>query len=133
MLPPPEDLVDKGARALSHRLATSGTRRGFLATVAGAALALVGAGSATARTRPRHQPLRGTNRTREGWFGFCGHTWTTGSCPSPFTLPRIDAQGYPLRPADGAPVDNLGRPIDALGRPVGPVGRRAPGWWSSSR
>ena len=71
--------------------------------MAGAALALVGAAPAAGAKR-RTQPLRGTDRTREGWFGFCGHTWTTGSCPSPYRLPRIDARGFPVRPSDGVPV-----------------------------
>ena len=113
-MPRPEQALDRAAGALSHRLATRATRRSFLATVAGAALALVGA--RPAQSRPA--PLRGTERTSAGWFGFCGHTWTTGSCPSPFTLPRVDAQGYPVRPSDGRPVDNLGRPVGALGAPV---------------
>lgn len=95
--------------------------------MAGAALALVGAAPAAGAKR-RTQPLRGTDRTREGWFGFCGHTWTTGSCPSPYALPRIDARGFPVRPSDGVPVDNLGRPVDGLGRAVDAAGQplRAP-------
>ena len=99
-MPRPEQALDRAAGALSHRLATHATRRSFLATVAGAGLALVGARPAHSRTAP----LRGTERTSAGWFGFCGHTWTTGSCPSPFTLPRVDAQGYPVRPSDGRPA-----------------------------
>lgn len=85
-------------------------------------MATVGAGAAGAAGRPLRR-VRGANRTREGWYGFCGHTWTTGSCPSPYPLPRIDARGYPLRPSDGAPVDDLGRPIDALGRAIGHDGQ----------
>ena len=117
-------MVDRAARGLSHRLAGSATRRSFLATVAAGALALVGAAPAAGRRRP----VRGAGRTRQGWYGFCGHTWTTGSCPSPFTLPRVDPRGYPVRPRDGIPIDNLGRPIDALGRPVDGAGAplRAP-------
>ena len=34
-------------------------------------------------------------------FHICGHIWTTGSCPSPLGLPRVDRNGYPLRPSDG--------------------------------
>lgn len=120
-MPRSEKLVDRGGRALSRRLASGGTRRGFLATVAAVALGLMGAEAGGARAA-RRRPIRGTNRTRQGWYGFCGHTWTTGSCPTPFTLPRIDTRGYPVRPADGRPVDNLGRLIDALGQPVAPDG-----------
>lgn len=57
-------------------------------------------------------------------FHFCGHIYTTGSCPHPTGLPRIDARGYPLRAKDGHPVDNLGRPVDKEGYPVDSTGRR---------
>lgn len=57
------------------------------------------------------------------WFGFCGHYWTTGSCPGPYAFPRVDARGFPLRPTDGHPVDDLGRPVDDQGRPVDDRGR----------
>lgn len=125
-MPPSEprrgDAAERGARSLSHRLAATTTRRSFLATVAALALGAVGAAPAAAR------PARGANRIRGGWFGFCGHTWTTGSCPGPYTLPRVDARGFPVRPADGRPIDNLGRLIDAMGRPVDATGAplRAP-------
>jgi len=56
-------------------------------------------------------------------YHFCGHTYTTGSCPHPTGLPRTDARGYPLRASDGKPVDDLGRPVDAHGRPVDGSGR----------
>jgi len=114
----PDEAVDRAARSLSHRLATRATRRSFLATVAGAALVLVGARTPEGRAAV----TRGSNRTSAGWFGFCGHTWTTGSCPSPFTLPRVDPLGFPVRPSDGVPVDNLGRPVNALGAPVDAAG-----------
>lgn len=118
-MPSSEDRVGRAARGLSRRLASATTRRSFLATVAGAALAAVGA-----RTPESDAAVRGSARTTAGWFGFCGHTWTTGSCPSPYVLPRIDALGYPLRPSDGHPVDNLGRPIDSGGNPVDASGAR---------
>lgn len=57
-------------------------------------------------------------------FHFCGHIYTTGSCPHPTGLPRIDAHGFPLRAKDGHPVDNLGRPVDREGYPVDAAGRR---------
>jgi hypothetical protein len=62
-------------------------------------------------------------------FHFCGHIYTTDSCPHPTGLPRIDERGFPLRASDGHPVDDLGRPVDADGRPVDPVGKllRDPG------
>jgi hypothetical protein len=98
---------------IADGLATSTSRRGFLARVsktlslaagAGAVGALVDAGDADA-------------------FHFCGHIYTTDSCPHPTGLPRIDAHGYPLRAADGVPLDDLGRPVDAAGHPVDAHGR----------
>jgi hypothetical protein len=71
----------------------------------GAVLAATGGAAVAAAVRPEKSEA----------FHFCGHIWTTGSCPNPLGLPRIDRRGYPLRPSDGHPIDNLGRPIDAEG------------------
>jgi len=62
-------------------------------------------------------------------FHFCGHIYTTDSCPHPTGLPRIDAKGLPLRARDGHRVDDLGRLVDKQGRPVGGDGEllRDPG------
>ena len=51
-------------------------------------------------------------------YHFCGHIYTTDSCPHPTGLPRIDHAGYPLRARDGHRVDDLGRLTDKQGRPV---------------
>jgi hypothetical protein len=100
-------------------LASSLTRRSALARL-GAVLVGAAAGPVAAYSAGRDEevPL----------FHFCGHIFTTGSCPSPMGLPRIDRHGYPLRPADGHPIDNLGRPVNALGFPVNRAGavRRGP-------
>ena len=40
-------------------------------------------------------------------FHFCGHIYTTGSCPHPVGLPRIDRNGFPLRAVDGKPIGQL--------------------------
>ena len=56
-------------------------------------------------------------------YHFCGHIYTTDSCPHPTGLPRVDANGFPLRAKDGKPVDNLGRPVDRHGRPLDRRGR----------
>ena len=58
-------------------------------------------------------------------FHFCGHIYTTDSCPHPLgpALPRIDRAGYPLDPKDGKPIDNLGRRINGKGEPVDSKGR----------
>ena len=93
---------------LSDRLAAASSRRGFLARVGAGVLGLAGAPTAAALVRPGEAEA----------FHFCGHVYTTDSCPHPTGLPRIDAHGLPLRAADGAPIDDLGRPVDASGRPV---------------
>ena len=67
-------------------------------------------------------------------FHFCGHTYTTGSCPHPTGLPRIDSRGFPLRASDGRAIDDVGRPVNDAGQPVdddgqllkGPDGRPLP-------
>ncbi len=118
-MPQPDGPLDRGARGLARRLAAGSTRRSFLAGVAAGALAAVGVRAAPAEGAGR---LPGTERIPGGWYGFCGHYFTTGSCQGPHELPRIDARGFPLRPADGRPVDNLGRLIDGLGRPVDEAG-----------
>jgi hypothetical protein len=56
-------------------------------------------------------------------YHFCGHIYTTDSCPHPTGLPRIDAHGYPLRAKDAHRVDDLGRLVDKQGDPVGEDGR----------
>lgn len=39
----------------------------------------------------------------------CGHTYTTGSCPHPYTpLSRTDSYGWPIHPLYGYPVDDEG-------------------------
>lgn len=88
------------------------SRRSFLAT-AGRLVATLAAGALVA----------GREAQDAGAYHFCGHTYTTGSCPHPTGLPRTDARGYPLRASDGQPVDDLGRPVDANGRAVDAEGR----------
>ena len=58
-------------------------------------------------------------------FHFCGHTFTTGSCIHPLGLPRVDARGYPIRPSDGRPVDNIGRLVNERGLPIHEDGERS--------
>ena len=85
------------------------SRRGFLSRVSGAVMGLAGARALVAPGEAEA-------------YHFCGHIYTTDSCPHPTGLPRIDARGFPLRAADGRPVDDLGRLIDRNGRPVGEDG-----------
>jgi hypothetical protein len=94
-------------------LARKTSRRGLLARV-GRALVLAAGGSALSAVVAPGEA--------EG-FHFCGHIFTTDSCPHPTGLPRVDARGFPLRARDGKPVDNLGRRVDRFGRPVNERGQ----------
>jgi hypothetical protein len=100
--------------SLTEGLAASTSRRGFLARVSRLLALTAGAGTVGALIKPGEADA----------FHFCGHIYTTDSCPHPTGLPRIDARGFPLRASDGAPVDDLGRPVDGEGMPIGPDGRR---------
>jgi hypothetical protein len=95
-------------RRLSETVVGSVSRRGFIARMGRVLLSISGGGLVAAAVRAQKAEA----------FHFCGHIYTTGSCPHPTGIPRVDAKGYPLRAADGQPVDDLGRPIDAHGRPV---------------
>ena len=96
------------------RIAANTSRRGFLAKVSGALMAAAGARTVVGAV---------IEPGEAGAFHLCGHTWTTGSCPHPAGMPRIDSRGYPIRDADGIPVDDSGRPVDDAGRPVDDQGR----------
>jgi hypothetical protein len=93
---------------LSEHVAGGTSRRGFLARTGRLLLGVAGGGFVLGAIKAQKAEA----------FHFCGHIYTTGSCPHPTGLPRIDAHGFPLRAADGEPVDDLGRPVDKLGRPV---------------
>src|SRR3954451_11009965 len=94
-------------------LAARTSRRGLLARVGEALFAATAASAVSSMVKPGEAEA----------FHFCGHIYTTASCPHPTGLPRIDARGYPLRAADGARGDDLGRPVDGEARPVGADGR----------
>jgi hypothetical protein len=98
---------------LTDRIAAGTSRRGFLSRVSGAVMGLAGAGTVTGLVAPGDAEA----------FHFCGHTYTTDSCPHPTGMPRMDRRGFPLRAEDGHPIDDLGRLIDADGRPVDEDGR----------
>ena len=69
--------------------------------------------------RRREGAHRGGAHLRHLAYHFCGHIYTTDSCPHPTGLPRDRRRsGYPLRAKDGKPVDDLGRLVDRDGQPV---------------
>jgi hypothetical protein len=90
-------------------LAGSTSRRGFLARLSGALAAGTAGGLVAKAVRPGEADA----------YHFCGHIFTTGSCPHPTgnRLPRIDGKGYPLHP-DGTAVDNIGRKVNGKGQPL---------------
>jgi hypothetical protein len=113
-----------GAARAADALAGESSRRGFLSKVAGGVMAVAGAQTAGALIKPGEAEA----------YHFCGHIYTTDSCPHPTGLPRIDSKGRPLRAKDGHRVDDLGRLVDRDGDPVDedgaplldPDGRRLP-------
>jgi hypothetical protein len=113
----PDEVLTEAGESLATGFATGMTRRSFLGRLGAAMLGIVGGSAVAAAVRPEDASA----------YHFCGHIFTTGSCPSPYRLPRIDRRGYPLRPRDGKPVDNLGRLVNANGYPVDARGRRLTG------
>jgi len=99
-----------GVERALEGVAANSSRRGFLARVGGALAALTAGGTVSRMIEPGEA---------DG-FHFCGHIFTTDSCPHPMgdALPRIDRAGYPLRPKDGHRIDNLGRLVNKKGLPV---------------
>jgi hypothetical protein len=104
----PEHEDRPAEQSATERLAKSTSRRGFLSRAGRVLMLAAGGGAVAAALDPEESSA----------YHFCGHTYTTGSCPHPTGLPRIDSHGMPLRAKDGAPIDNLGRPIDDQGRPL---------------
>ncbi len=89
--------------AAGLRLARRTSRRGFLGRVGRGVVALAGGGFVAAA-------LAGGRADADH---ICGHTYTTGSCPHPFSpLSRTDRYGYPVHPTLGYPVDDSGALYD---------------------
>ena len=106
--------VPRRAGEAVDALATGTSRRGFLSRVGAGVMALAGAQATASLVKPGEAEA----------YHFCGHIYTTDSCPHPTGLPRIDSRGLPLRARDGLPVDGLGRVIDRDGYAVDEAGNR---------
>jgi hypothetical protein len=100
---------------IADDVAAGSSRRGFLARVGAAVLATTSARAVGSMIAPEEAESK--------YYTFCGHTFTTDSCPHPTGLPRIDRHGLPVRAKDGHAVDDLGRLIDHHGRPIDESGR----------
>ena len=75
------------------------SRRGLLARAGRLLLATAGGGAVAAAVRAQAAEA----------YHFCGHVYTTGSCPHPTGLPRVDEHGMPLRVlVGGVSIDNKG-------------------------
>ena len=100
-------MSSEGAR-IADAVAEASSRRGFLARVGAAVMGVAGARTIGSLVAPGEAEA----------YHFCGHIYTTDSCPHPTGLPRIDARGLPLKAKDGRPVDDLGRYVNEVGQPV---------------
>ena len=98
----------------TEELALRTSRRGLLSKVGTVLLGAAGGSMVKAVVAPGEAEA----------YHFCGHIYTTDSCPHPTGLPRIDSRGLPLRARDGKRIDNLGRLVDVDGLPVDGRGRR---------
>ncbi len=89
-------VTERAGRALASHT----SRRGFLGTLGRAVVAVAGGGLVASVLAPG----------RAEAHHICGHTFTTGSCPHPFSpLSRTDRFGFPLHPTYGFPVDDHGK------------------------
>ena len=87
---------ERAQRALAQRT----SRRGFLGRVGKGVVALAGGSLVATALAP----------DRAEAHHICGHTFTTGSCPHPYSpLSRTDRFGFPIHPTYGYPVANDGR------------------------
>ena len=89
------DAVERTAISLAART----SRRSFIGKLGRGFVALVGGSIVATALAPG----------RAEAHHVCGHTYTTGSCPHPYSPnTRIDKHGYPLHPKYGYPVDDRG-------------------------
>lgn len=92
-------MLDKTVERASISLATGTSRRSFLSRLGAGVVALVGGPLVAHALRPE----------RAEAYHICGHTYTTGSCPHPYSPnSRVDSYGYPVHPKYGYPVDDNG-------------------------
>ncbi|MGH3118815.1 MAG: hypothetical protein ACRDQ2_17210 [Gaiellales bacterium] len=87
--------MERAAVGLAERTG----RRSFLGRLGAGFVALIGGPFVAIALSP----------SRAEAHHICGHTFTTGSCPHPYSpYSRVDKNGYPLHPKYGYPVDDNG-------------------------
>ena len=92
-------MIERTIEQATTRLASRSSRRSFLGKLGQGFVALVGGPMVAVALRP----------DRAEAYHICGHTYTTGSCPHPFSpRTRVDRYGLPLHPKHGYPVDDRG-------------------------
>ena len=80
-------MLDERTERATTSLAARSSRRDFLGRLGTGTVALVGGPLVAIALRP----------DRAEAHHICGHTFTTGSCPHPYSpLSRIDREGYPV-------------------------------------
>ncbi len=80
-------------------LARRTSRRSFIGRLGRAVVALAGGPMVAVALSPERAEAN----------HICGHTYTTGSCPHPYSpLSRTDLYGFPVHPHQGYPVDDNG-------------------------
>jgi hypothetical protein len=93
-------MLERLMERASIGLANKTTRRSFLGRIGQGVVALAGGSMVAVALRPE----------RAEAYHICGHTYTTGSCPHPYSpQSRVDKYGFPLHPVYGYPVDDGGR------------------------
>ena len=93
------DMIGRVAERSGVALASRTSRRSFIGRMGRALVGLAG-GAVVASA---------VDGGRAEAFHICGHIFTTGSCPHPFSpQTRIDRYGYPVHPVHGYPVDDQG-------------------------
>ena len=117
--------LDRGARCLNAAPGRSGGRSTRWPATRRAAASSPGSAATMTAVAAGGLVSRAIKPGDADAYHFCGHTYTTGSCPHPAGMPRVDRHGYPLRDYDGVPVDNLGRPVNGRGEPVTSAARRS--------
>ncbi len=94
-------MLDQRIERATLNLAGTSSRRSFLGKLGAGLVALTGGQLVASALKPIRAEAR--------YYTFCGHTYTTGSCPHPYApYSRIDRYGYPLHPRYGYPVDDWG-------------------------